>query len=101
MAIERQDTFDVVIAGGSTAGFAAAVSAAQEGARVALLEPTDWIGGQITASGVPAIDEAWHKLTDEAGSQLMDVAKIARMPENISPLLREMLSKTGCPGIVG
>nr|MCS5616776.1 FAD-dependent oxidoreductase [Pirellulales bacterium] len=33
--------FDVVIAGGSTAAFAAAIAAAESGARTALIEPTD------------------------------------------------------------
>ena len=98
VAAERHSDFDVVVAGGSTAALAAAVSAAQSGAKVALLEPTDWIGGQITSSGVPAIDEAWHKLKDENDQTLLDVAKIARTPENISPLLRRFLSETGCPG---
>ena len=97
-AVEKHTEFQVVIAGGSTAAFAAAVSAAQSGARVALLEPTDWVGGQITSSGVPAIDEAWHKLTNSAGEVSLDVAAIARMPANISPLLRGFLEKTGCPG---
>ena len=66
--------FDVVIAGGSTAAFAAAVSAAESGVRIALLEPTDWVGGQLTSSGVPAVDEAWHQLTDDAGDVTIDVA---------------------------
>ena len=35
--------FDVVIAGGSTAAFAAAIAAAESGARTALIEPTDWV----------------------------------------------------------
>jgi hypothetical protein len=52
--------FDVVIAGGTTAAFAAAVASAESGAKTCLIEPTDWVGGQITSSGVPAIDEAWH-----------------------------------------
>ena len=56
--------FDVVIAGGTTAAFAAAVASAESGARTALIEPTDWVGGQLTASAVPAVDEAWHKVTD-------------------------------------
>ena len=97
-AIERHKDFDVVIAGGSTAAFAAAVTAAQEGASVALLEPTDWVGGQLTSSGVPAVDEAWHKLTNQQNEVVLDVAGIARTPANISPLLRDMLDRTGCPG---
>ena len=78
---ESLDGFDVVVAGGSTAALAAAFTAAEEGARVALLEPTDWVGGQLTSSGVPAVDEAWHKITDpESGEVLLNVSKIARDP---------------------
>ena len=78
--------FDVVIAGGSTAAFAAAVAAASSGARTALLEPTDWVGGQLTSSGVPAVDEAWHSIKDkETLKPLIDVAKWARDPRNITP----------------
>ena len=98
--------YDVVIAGGSTAALAAAFSAAEEGANVALLEPTDWIGGQITSSGVPAIDEAWHKVrrTDSSdphaseGELLLDVSAIARDPRNMTPFFRDALAEIGCPG---
>ncbi|MEM8945670.1 MAG: FAD-dependent oxidoreductase [Planctomycetota bacterium] len=80
------DDFDVVIAGGSTAAFAAAVAAAKSGARTALLEPTDWVGGQLTSSGVPAVDEAWHKIKDaETGKQLLNVSQWARDPRNMTP----------------
>ena len=47
---------DVVVIGGSVAGLSAAVTAAKEGADVCLLEPTDMLGGQMTANGVPALD---------------------------------------------
>ncbi|MDZ4656117.1 MAG: FAD-dependent oxidoreductase [Bythopirellula sp.] len=80
------DDFDVVIAGGSTAAFAAAIASAKSGARTALIEPTDWVGGQLTSSGVPAVDEAWHTITDkETGKPLLSVAKLARDPKNITP----------------
>lgn len=95
----RVERFDVVIAGGSTAAFAAAVASAESGARTALIEPTDWVGGQLTSSGVPAVDEAWHKLTaPNTGEVLLDVARIARTPVNMTPNFREMLAATGNPG---
>ncbi|MEO0529972.1 MAG: FAD-dependent oxidoreductase, partial [Planctomycetota bacterium] len=108
-AEEATTRFDVVIAGGSTAALAAAFSAAEEGATVALLEPTDWIGGQLTASGVPAIDEAWHKIRlprpEHAaaphagdGRVLLDVAQIARDPANMTPFFRDALAAIGNPG---
>lgn len=96
---EVRDDFDVVIAGGTTAAFAAAVAAAESGARVCLIEPTDWVGGQLTASGVPAVDEAWHKIVDPRTKRvLVDVATIARRRENMTPNFRAMLDATGNPG---
>ena len=55
---------DVVIAGGSTASLAAAVTAAtvRPTARVCLTDPTDWLGGQLTSSAVSAIDFGANKL---------------------------------------
>ena len=49
---------DVVIAGGSLASAAAALSAsaASISTRVCFLEITDWPGGQATAGGDPAMD---------------------------------------------
>ena len=77
-------SFDVVIAGGSTAAFAAAIAAAESGASTALIEPTDWVGGQLTSSGVPAIDEAWHSIKQPEGPAY-SVSKVARLPANMTP----------------
>jgi hypothetical protein len=90
--------FDVIIAGGTTAAFAAAIASAGEGARTALIEPTDWVGGQLTASAVPAVDEAWHRIVDPATKKVLDVAAIARSRENMTPNFRAMLDATGNPG---
>ena len=49
-------TYDVVVVGAGTGGVTAALQAARMGVRVALLEETDWIGGQLTASGVSTLD---------------------------------------------
>lgn len=49
--------YDVVIAGGGTGGFSAAVQAARMGCNVLLLEETDWLGGQMSAAGVATMDE--------------------------------------------
>lgn len=88
----------VVIAGGTTAALAAALAAAAEGSDTCLLEPTDWVGGQLTASGVPAVDEAWVKIKDPSGTVVYDIARWAREPANMSPGLRDMLAATGNPG---
>lgn len=49
--------YDIVIAGAGTGGSAAAIQAARMGARVVLLEESDWIGGQMAAAGVGTMDE--------------------------------------------
>jgi len=50
---------DVVIIGGGTGGFAAALAAARNGLRVIMTEETDWIGGQLTQQAVPPDEHAW------------------------------------------
>jgi len=61
--------YDIVINGGSFSAVAAALAAARtdSNARILLIEPTDWLGGQATSGGVAAIDNAWH----EPGASLM------------------------------
>jgi glycine/D-amino acid oxidase-like deaminating enzyme len=51
---------EVLIAGGGTGGVAAALAAARRGRKVALVEETDWLGGQMTSQGVSALDEHEH-----------------------------------------
>ena len=51
-----QASYDVVIAGAGTGGIGAAIQAARLGASVLLLEETDWIGGQMLAAAVSAMD---------------------------------------------
>jgi hypothetical protein len=53
----KNGQYDIVIAGAGTGGSAAAIQAARLGARVALLEESDWIGGQMAAAGVGTMDE--------------------------------------------
>ena len=50
--------YHVVVVGGGLSGVAAAVAAARRGARVALLEPTHLLGGQMTVAGVGTVDLA-------------------------------------------
>jgi len=56
---------DVLIAGGGLGGTAAALAAASGGCRVVVAEPTEWIGGQITAQGVSCLDE--HGYIEKSG----------------------------------
>jgi hypothetical protein len=52
------EKYDVIVAGGGTGGFGAVVQAARLGARVLLLEETDFIGGQMSAAAVTTMDES-------------------------------------------
>ena len=90
--IDRTEECDVIVAGGSTAALAAALTSAREGALTCLLEPTDWVGGQITAGGVPAIDFAWHSV----GS--LPVGAIAKNPANLPAEFVGWMDAIGNPG---
>ncbi|HEY9826440.1 MAG TPA: FAD-dependent oxidoreductase [Stenomitos sp.] len=49
--------FAVLVVGGSTAAYAAALGALQAGAQVGLVQPQQVLGGQFTAQGLPASDD--------------------------------------------
>ena len=48
--------YDVIVVGAGSGGVAAAIAATRLGAKVALLEATDWVGGQMTAAAVANMD---------------------------------------------
>ncbi|EDQ86953.1 uncharacterized protein MONBRDRAFT_27772 [Monosiga brevicollis MX1] len=76
MSVRVQDeTCDIVVAGGSTASLAAAITAAEADASltVCFTEITDWPGGQMTAGGVPAIDfGSWNGDPDNQPASFRD-----------------------------
>lgn len=47
---------DVLVIGGGTGGTAAGIQSARLGVRTAIVEPTTWLGGMISAAGVTATD---------------------------------------------
>lgn len=55
--------YDVIVAGAGTGGWAAAIQAARLGAKVLLVEESNWIGGQMSAAAVTSMDEqgCWDK----------------------------------------
>src|SRR5262245_27347082 len=59
-AAKDAEACEILIAGGGTGGVAAAIAAGRAGRRVVLLEETDWLGGQLSAQGVSALDEHEH-----------------------------------------
>jgi hypothetical protein len=48
---------DVLIAGAGMGGIGAALAVARRNQTACLTEETDWVGGQATSGGVPALDE--------------------------------------------
>ncbi len=56
--IDRTETCEILVTGGGLAGAATAYEALLEGRTVCMTEITDWVGGQISAQGTSALDEA-------------------------------------------
>jgi len=56
--IDRTETCEILVTGGGLAGAATAYEALLVGRTVCLTEITDWVGGQISAQGTSALDEA-------------------------------------------
>ena len=50
---------DVAVIGGGLGGVAAALAACRAGRSVLLSEETGWVGGQLTAQGVPPDEHPW------------------------------------------
>lgn len=55
----RELSTDVLVVGAGLGGIAAALAAADRGARVVLSEEYPWIGGQLTSQGVPPDEHPW------------------------------------------
>jgi hypothetical protein len=54
-----EGTTEIVVVGGGLGGLAATLSALRLGRRVVLVEELDWLGGQLTAQGVPPDEHPW------------------------------------------
>ncbi|KAL9643031.1 hypothetical protein ABK040_010722 [Willaertia magna] len=83
----------VLIVGGSTSALAAALSSASEKVVTCLIEPTDWVGGQLTSSGVPAIDFAWENQKDPVTNTTYYISTIDKAKENVTPNFYELLNQ--------
>lgn len=57
--MNRERPTEILVVGGGLGGIAATLSAAAMGARVILMEELDWLGGQLTAQGVPPDEHPW------------------------------------------
>lgn len=57
MKTPHSTAFDIVIIGGGLSAIAAAHTACTAGLQVCIVEPSPWLGGQMTSQGVSALDE--------------------------------------------
>jgi len=97
-SIRTIDDCQLLIVGGTTSAFGAIISASKFlNTRVCLLEPTDWIGGQLTAELLSAPDFAWHTIKDTDGFTL-NVRAIDQQLNNQNPLFAKMLAVFGNAG---
>ena len=55
----RELEAELVVVGGGLGGCAAALAALEQGLRVVMTEPTDWVGGQLTSQAVPPDEHGW------------------------------------------
>ena len=98
IAIRTINDCQLLIAGGTTAALGAILSASKfldQG--VCLLEPTDWVGGQLSAELLSAPDFAGHTIKDKDNFTL-HVGTIDRDPINRTPLFTQMLNVLGDTG---
>ena len=76
--------FEIVIAGGGPAGIAAACNAVESGKRVALVDDTPWLGGQIWRGeqAKPSVPQAqkWIERFCRSGATLLDRTSIVAAP---------------------
>lgn len=62
--------FDVAVIGAGCGGSAAAIQAARLGMKVAVVEESDWVGGQMTGGGVSTMDDVRRTRTGIYGEFL-------------------------------
>src|SRR5436190_5934625 len=82
---ERALEFEVVVVGAGPAGLAAACTAAESGSRVALLDETPWLGGQIWRGQqmrpTSAVANRWFERFQRSGTTLIDRASVICFPK--------------------
>src|ERR1017187_7773601 len=78
-------SFDIVIVGAGPAGLAAACAAAESGKRVAVVDDTPWLGGQIWRGQQAKFSNAqareWIEKFRKSGATLLDRTSVMASPE--------------------
>jgi hypothetical protein len=98
-SIQTIDDCQLLIVGGTTSALGAALSAPKIlKTRVCLLEPTDWVGGQLTAELLSAPDFSGSILRENGSNFTLDIGAINRQLNNRNPLFTQMLAVLGNTG---
>ena len=87
---QLRSAYAVVVAGAGTGGLGAAIQAARLGASVLLLEETDWVGGQMLAAAVSAIDEGGAGYLVRGRGlyrEFLQRVEAVYLPQGLDPLL--------------
>ena len=92
MRIDFQAQYDVVVIGGGIAGVAAAIAAAETGAKTAIIEKTAWFGGLATTGLIyfylPVCDGYGHQVSFGLSERLLK-ASIKYGPDSLNPRWQE------------
>src|SRR5262249_40297558 len=77
--------FEIVVVGAGPAGLAAACAAAETGGRVALLDETPWLGGQIWRGQQALLSspaaKSWFEKFQHSGATLLSGASVIGFPQ--------------------
>ena len=98
-----EDRYDVIVAGGGTAGVVAAIQSARAGARTLLIEKNAMLGGTMTVGGInaPAHFCAWgQQIISGIGWELMcrtwdETGRPAPTPEYTAGTMAALSIETG------
>ncbi|CAF1129665.1 unnamed protein product [Adineta ricciae] len=98
-SVRTIDDCQLLIVGGTTSALGAIITASKflKG-NVCVLEPTDWIGGQLSAELLSAPDFAFHTVKDKDTNYTLNVGSIDRQMNNQNPLFAKMLAVLGDTG---
>lgn len=97
---ENRFHFDIVIVGAGPAGIAAACAAAESGRRIAVVDDTPWLGGQIWRGqqAQPSVPQAqkWLEKFKKSGVTLLDQTSVIAAPGKIfcSPSIRMVRARS-------
>ena len=95
--VELADSFDVVVVGGGASGVAAAVSAAEEGARTLIIERSGIVGGNLTSGHVGPLMGEYGKntMSDRINKAFTDNVRRVQNFEEAKIALTELVAQSG------